>query len=383
MADAPRTRRWPWILAALAVLLALGGWWINRQLEPQRLTALVLARAGAALGLELTIDGMPEYALRPEPRLVLPRLVVRQPGAATPVLTAARAEVSLPWDTILGGESLVITRVGLERPVLDLAALAAWQATRPAAPFELPTLTRGLSVREGRVVGADWTLEALALDLPELRPGQAANASLAGTYRNGTTTLSFDGKLSAATAGLASPLQLQAKGRLRKGDIDAPWSLDFKGAYDARGEHPSVDIAALALDSESPLPDMTAAGRVVFGEPTTIALKGELPSWPGTWPVLPAPLPDATAPLAYALAYQGAADFSAPLHLEVVREQTRVDSHFVLPELLAWLDADAANPLPPLLGTVETPSLVIGGATLDGVKVQFEDDAAPADAPRE
>ena len=43
MADAPRKRRWPKIVAALAVLLAIGAWWVDRQLEPQRLTAQVLA----------------------------------------------------------------------------------------------------------------------------------------------------------------------------------------------------------------------------------------------------------------------------------------------------------------------------------------------------
>ena len=146
MADAPRKRRWPWVLAVFVAVAGLAAVWVDRQLEPTRLTATVLARAGEAMGLEFSIDGTPEYALRPEPRLVLPGLKVRQPGAAAPwLLRAERAEVSLPWDTITGGGSLVITRVQLQRPELDLTALSAWQASRPpsSGPFELPAFTDG------------------------------------------------------------------------------------------------------------------------------------------------------------------------------------------------------------------------------------------------
>src|SRR5690606_25319385 len=129
MTERPRKRRWPWILGVLAGLALLAGWWLDRQLEPARLANTVLSRLGAAL--------------RPEPRLLLPGFQARVPGAAAPMFKAARVEVSLPWDTIWGGDDVVITRIELERPQLDLDALLAWLDSRPPsdAPFELPTLT--------------------------------------------------------------------------------------------------------------------------------------------------------------------------------------------------------------------------------------------------
>ncbi len=375
MADAPRKRRWPVYLAVLAVLLAFAAWWVDRQLEPTRLTATVLARAGATLGLALSIDGTPEYALRPEPRLVLPRLTVRQPGAAAPLLTADVAEVSLPWDTLLGGDSLVITRIALQRPALDLAALADWQATRPEAPFELPTLTDGLRVEDGRVIGGDWRLDALQLELPELRGGSPARIAAAGVFTRATTTLDFDLTANLATAGLASDIALAGKGRLRSDGLDVPWDLASRGRLDASGETTLLAIAALTLASQSPVPDLDAKGQASFGEATGLQLQGTIKQWPEGWPALPAPMAASTSPLAYTVAYQGAGDFSAPIALTVLREQTRFEGRFVIDQITGWLDAGDAAPLPPLVGTLSTPSLEISGATLEGVDIQIEEDA--------
>lgn len=383
MADAPRKRRWPWYLATLAVLLLLGAWWVNRQLEPNRLTALVLERAGTALGLELSIDGTPEYALRPEPRLVLPNLVARQPGAATPVLRAMRAEISLPWDTITGGESLVITRIELQQPVLDLAALAAWQATRPEAPFELPTLTEGLRVAEGRVVGDGWGVSAFTLLVPTLRPGEQASAEASGRFEQGTTQLDFTAAATLDRAALASGLSLQSTGHIISGETDVPYDLDWLGAFDATGDGVLLGFERLAFLSQSPLPDFTASGDARFGTSTTLSLEGEVPRWPEGWPALPAPLAESESSLAFVLAYDGANDFSAPLALQLKRDETELQSRFAVPEVLAWLDGDRTNPLPPLQGELTTPSLVVAGATLEGVRIEFEpeEDAANEPAP--
>lgn len=375
MADAPRKRRWPVYLAVLAALLAFAAWWVDRQLEPTRLTATVLARAGAALGLELSIDGTPEYALRPEPRLVLPKLTVRQPGAAAPLLTADVAEVSLPWDTLLGGDSLVITRIALQRPALDLAALAAWQATRPEAPFELPTLTNGLHVEDGRVIGGDWRLQSLQLELPELREGSPARIAASGVFTQATTIVDFDLTANLAKAGLASDFAFAGKGRLRRDGLDVPWDLASEGRLDASAETTQLAIAALTLASKSPVPDLDAKGQASFGEATGIQLQGTLKQWPEGWPALPAPMAASTSPLAYTVAYEGAGDFSAPIALTVLRDQTRFEARFVLDQITSWLDAADAAPLPPLVGTLSTPSLEISGATLEGVNIQIEEDA--------
>ena len=134
-----RRKRWLLTLAALALVAVVGGWWINRQLEPERLAATVLRKAGSALQLDLQFKGRPDYALKPEPRLMLPDFSAR--GADGKVfLSARRAEVSRPWSTLTGGEP-VITRSELQQPVLNLPGLRRWLATRPKMPFELPTLS--------------------------------------------------------------------------------------------------------------------------------------------------------------------------------------------------------------------------------------------------
>jgi len=381
MADAPRKRRWPWFLATLLVLVALGAWWVNRQLEPERLTVIVLERAGTALGLELSVDGAPEYSLKPEPRLLLPNLVVRQPGAATPLLRAAVAEVSLPWDTLTGGESLVITRVELQQPELDLAALSAWQATRPEAPFELPTLTDGIRVVDGRVQGEDWLVSGLSLSMPTLRPDAEASAEASGRFELGDTRVDFEAAASVAKAGLASGLRLQSSGQIVSGELDAPYELEWLGAFDAAGDESLLTFDRLALKSRSPLPDFTASGSARLGTDTRLTLQGEIPRWPDGWPVLPEPLAESDAALAFVLAYAGASDFTAPLTLELRREETALSSAFVLPELLAWLDSDQLNPIPPLSGELATPRLVVAGATLEGVRIEFEADEGAAEEP--
>ncbi len=375
-AGAPaRRRRWPWVLAVLALLLAAGAWWVDRQLEPNRLTATVLGRLGTSLGLELSITGTPEYALRPEPRLVLPGLVVRQPGAAAPLLTAARAEVSLPWDTITGGGSLVITRIELQRPALDLAALADWQASRPAAPFELPTLTDGLQVQDGSVMGDGWRLDALQLSLPELRDGAPLQVAAGGRFTQGGTQLDFDVTADLATAGLASDYTFAGKGRLRTEALDAPWKVDSQGRLDASGEAIRWDLASLVLASETPLPNMDARGSVVLAEKATAQLQGSLANWPEGWPALPAPLSESASPLAYTLAYDGPKDFSAPLALTLTRDDTSLEGRFEVNEVLAWVDAESASPLPPLVGSLSTPRMEVAGATLEGIRIQVEEDA--------
>lgn len=381
MADAPRKRRWPRYLAALLVLLAPGAWWVDRQLEPNRLTATVLERAGSALGLELSIDGTPEYALRPEPRLVLPNLVARLPGAPTPLLRATRVEVSLPWDTITGGESLVITRVELQQPVLDLAALSAWQATRPKAALELPTLTEGIRVADGRLLGDGWLVSGLSLSVPTLRPDAQARAEASGRFETDATQVDFTAVAGMARAGLASGLRLQSSGRIAGGEFDVPYDLEWLGAVDATGDSNVLTFDRLVLASQSPLPDFTASGNLRFGAETLLSLRGAIPRWPEGWPGLPEPLAESESALDFVLAYEGANDFSTPLALRLQRDQTELQSSFAVPELLAWLGGDRANPLPPLQGSLTTPSLVVAGATLEGLRIEFEPEDTAADEP--
>ena len=74
MAGAHPRRKWI-VLGVLALLAAFGWWFVDRQLEPARLTATVLKRLGDSLALDITFSGTPEYAFKPEPRLQVPDLV--------------------------------------------------------------------------------------------------------------------------------------------------------------------------------------------------------------------------------------------------------------------------------------------------------------------
>ena len=390
MAQTPRKRRWPTILALVLGLLALAIVWINHQLEPNRLARTVLDSLGESQGLQIEFEGTPVYALRPEPRLLLTGVSARQPGAAAPLLTARRIEVSLPWDTIWGGDDkVVITRIELGQPALDLAALADWRESRPEAPFELPTLTKGMQVSNGRISGDGWHLQALVLDLPELQPDQPLAADVAGRFERDALSVEFDGDISMQRAGLASPFELQAKGRLTQDELDAPWSLALAGDFDftdtdtttpspASGGGPGrghLQIAKLSFESQSPLPSLEATGNATFGEPTTLALTGTMPKWPEDWPVLPEPEANADLPLDFSLAYTGAEDLSDPLSLELTRGETRLDARLVVADVQTWLANEDRTPLPPMLGRFTAPSLEIEGFTLENVQADLVEPA--------
>ena len=382
MADTPRKRRWPLYLAVVLALLVGAGLWVNYQLEPNRLARTVLSALGESQGLEISFEGEPSYVLRPEPRLVLPNVVARQPGAAAPLLTAARVEVSLPWDTIRGGDDkVVITRIELDQPALDLAALSDWRDSRPEAPFELPTLTKGVLVSNGRVVGGSWRINALDLEFAELRPDQPLQLETKGRFERETLSVEFDGTMSMQHAGLASPFDLQAEGRLTQDELDAPWSLALAGNFDFSDTDsgtPStgrLEIATLSFASQSPLPSFEATGNATFGEPTTLALTGSMPKWPKDWPVLPEPEANAELPLDFSLAYDGAEDLSDPVSLEVTRGQTRLDATLVIEEVQAWLANEERTPLPPMLGRFTAPSLEIEGFTLENVQADLVEPA--------
>ncbi|GAB2660446.1 AsmA family protein [Arenimonas aestuarii] len=384
MADAPRKRRWPLFLVIGLALLALAAWWVDRQLQPQRLALTVLAALGESQGLALSFDGPPDYALRPEPRLLLPNFTARQPGAAAPLLTARRLEVSLPWDTIWGGgEEVVVTRFELDQPALDLAALADWRQSRPEAPFKLPTLTQGVLVTNGRVVGSDWRMHALDLEFAELRPDRPFRVDAKGRFERGTLSVAFEAVSSIRRAGLASPFELQATGRVGQDELDAPWSLAVDGQFDfandAEPGRSQLEIAALSFDGDSPLPSFNATGSANFGEPATLALTGTMPRWPKDWPVLPEPEASAELPLEFSLAYDGPADLSDPLSLEVTRGETRLDARLVIADLQAWLANEARTPLPPMLGRFTAPSLEIEGFTLENVQADLVEPAAASE----
>ena len=152
----PRRRRRTWVVLIVSLaLLALALHWFSR---PQRVADLILAQAGDALDLEITAAGASDYRLYGSAMLVIRDVVVREPKSKALVLRAERLLLELPWSTIRSrGADLTVKRVELDAPVLDLAALQKWQASRPPSePARMPRLTDGLHIVRGEVIGGGW-----------------------------------------------------------------------------------------------------------------------------------------------------------------------------------------------------------------------------------
>lgn len=385
MTPIPRARRrWKlWLL--LTALLALAcGWVINRQLEPTHFAALALGQAGNLLGLELTSAGQPDYALRPEPRLRLPDFTARLPGAGPVLLHARQLELSLPWATLIDADAaLVITRVSLDEPVLDLAIMRRWLATQPTTPtIELPTFTHGLRIQDGTLHDTGWRLQGWSLALASLQPGKPATVITRGRVLMAEQQIEFDGEASVSSASRDSDLALAVRGHWQTPERTLPYRLALQGRFHSDEAAHTLHLSQLALDSESPLPDFT--GQLDAGLSTAVAddqlrlsLSGELAAWPSDWPALPAPVSQSASPLHLHAEYQGADDFSGATRLALQRDDTTVDSTLHWPVLKAWLDNPNAAPLPPIALTVRSPRIELDGARMEGVTVELD---APAEA---
>ncbi|GAB6197197.1 AsmA family protein [Lysobacter xanthus] len=397
------------VVALLVVLLAGLARWASR---PQQVAGLVLSQASRALGLRITAKGATEYTLRGMPRLVLRDVTAQREGDATPVLHADRILLSLPWSTLKSrGRDLVVHRVEVERPRIDIAALQRWLATRPPSSSRAtPTLTDGFVVIDGRVIGEGWTIEALSADVPRLADGQPVRARLRGRVDAGETRMPFDVAATlarpAADAGLGvagrvevrrpdwrMPLDLVLRARPDLDDglaldalamrasaryVSASSALAFRfgvagrAAY-AKGLH--LAPFGLALRQGREIPDLTAGGRLDWTAALGLHLDGEIARWPSGWPELPAPIGRPKGPLPTTLDYAGPTDLSGVTSLALRSGATRFDGRFRLPRILSWIDASArGTPLPPLDGRVWTPRLEIPGATLEGVEVESRDD---------
>jgi hypothetical protein len=377
-----RRRRWPWLLGGLAVLLVVGAIFVNAQLEPHRLADTVLGKVGKSLQLQIRYQGTPEYAFRPEPRLVLPNLSVASLDGSE-FLAAKRAEVSLPWSTITGGEP-VITRIELDAPVLHVPGLRRWLASRPPAPFKLPTLRRGLAVRAGTVREESWSLRGLSLQLPHLQSGDVARLDAQASFVAGKAQMPFSLTAIAATPGLASPLDLHL---VLKPEADAkeaapaPIAIALQGRYEWADPRFTLVADKLGLVAKSPIPSLEGKGRLELADQASLDFDAVLSRWPRTWPALPKALAAKSEKLPVQLRYRGKPDFSGSLSLLAARDDTELQASTRVSEFRQWLAAGPATPLPPLQGTLKTPALEFDGNTLEGVEVEISDGGSPEAAP--
>lgn len=338
-----RSRRAARIVLMLALTMLVLSLALRFALQSQRATQFLLQRAGASLGLEITASGVAEYRLRGTPALVVRDVVAREPGAPGPLLRADRIFLSLPWSTLRArGKVLDATRIELDAPVVDLPALQHWLAQRPpSTQATMPSLSEGLRIRDGVLDGGTWRLESLQADLPSFTPGTASPLRLRGAYPE--PAFAFD---------LSGPFQWNA-GTWRL----APARLSLRGHGD-----PASD----------PIPAVDALGELALGKRLELRLEGDIATWPAGWPALPDPLGASASPMSFELEYGGALDLGDIAALQLQRDDTRFEGNFRLYEVLAWIDAGGANPLPPIEGSLRTPRLDIAGAQLHGVEISID-----------
>lgn len=398
------------LLVAIALIAALVRW----ASRPQQVASLVLSQTGRALGLTITAKGVSEYQLRGMPQIVLRDVEARLPGDPEALLRAERILLSMPWGTLRSrGRDLVIHRVELDAPRLDIRALQRWQATRPpTAETRVPRLTDGFAIRRGHVEAGAWRVEGIDADIPLLAPDRPVRGHVRGRVVASDTRIPFDvhatlsrpvdgaGLGVAGVATLVRPdwqlsldlvlrgrprlgstiavadMSLSARARYANGSTRLPFVLGIAGDAMYR-DALVIEPMGLALRQGREIPDLDGAGRLTWGGMLALDLEGRTERWPTGWPALPAPIGRPRGPVPFALAYAGPTNLSGPADLSLRSGATRIDADFRLPRVLAWLDADVrGTPLPPLDGRLTTPRLQIPGATLHGVEIEIDDGSA-------
>lgn len=404
-----RRRIWLITLGAAALLLVFALRWLAL---PPQVSGFIVDRIGRSLGLEITAGGASEYRLRGTPLLVLRDVVVREQGQA-PLLRARRIYVALPWSTIrAGGEELIAQRIELDGPQLDLPTLQRWLAKRPPAETRIPTLTKGLRIRDGVIINDNWRIDGIDVQLPSLLPEKSLNARIRGRYLDAPTSIPFNLAVALTRpgndAGLAvigpltiqhddwrmpahvhlsgplhigaddlriAPARLAISARYRQGETDLSFVLGLHGPLHFDEATWSLAPAGVALRGRDVMPTLDARGALALGRRLVLQLEGKLVEWPQAWPTLPPPLGQSTTPLPFALRYVGKPNLTEIATLQLQRDDTRFDSRFRLQEITAWIDADDGSPLPPLDGRLSTPRLQISGAQLQGVEITLDDPA--------
>ena len=401
------------VIAALVLTAALLLRWLSR---PEFVTTAILNQAGKALDLEITATGVGEYRLRGTPQLIVRQVTAREPGASTPLLTAERIFIAVPWSTLRArGSDLTARRLELDAPVLDMAAFQRWQARRPPSDTPIPTLSRGIGIVRGQILGSDWKVEGVHAELPSLAPGRPLRMHLRGRYVGGELRAPADvyasltepgsgagvgvvGQIALESAQWRMPSQIKLSAKLRSEqgirldnavlgaqsryvsrDTSLPFALGVAGPLLLSDQAVALQSAGVSLRGGDVMPTLDASGGFTFADKLHLQLEGRLAGWPSAWPALPPPLGQSASPLPFALVYNGASDLSDIAALSLRRDQTAFDGRFRLFEVMDWSAAGAKGSLlPPLSGTLTTPRLEVSGAVLEGVELQLEDPAIPA-----
>ena len=411
--DPRRRRRLALGFGGLALFLLILALSLRVALRPEHVTGLLLARAGDALGLQITAEGVGEYRLGGTPRLVVRDLIAREPGGGT-ILRAGRIAIAVPWSTIRSrGAVLEARRLEIDDAVLDLPALQAWLAKRPPGETRIPTLTEGLRIQRSRIDADGWAIDGLSVAIPHLSPERPVAGHLRGRYLDAPLSVGFDlhaaltrpasraglglaGGIVAAGDGWRVPARLRVSGPLRlaggevgvaparlamaaryvSGDTRLPFALGLNAPLRYDDGRLRLAPAFIALRGDGAIPTLDARGAMVLGTRLDFAMEGRLAAWNDAWPALPPPLEQSDSPLPFRIGYVGKSDGSDVAWLRLRRDQAGFDGRFRLPALLDWIGAKPGrSPLPPLDGRVIAPRMEVSGALLEGVEIEIDDPA--------
>jgi len=342
------------LAAALLVVLLAGAFIVRALLEPERLSAFLLERAGELSGLDLQLESPAKVGFWPDLHLELQGLSASQPGAPTPMLRVKRAVLSLPWSSVTG-DDVKLTSLRLIEPDLDWAALEAWLArdesqSGPPAPPRLPTFDAAIQIIEARIRAPGWRIERLGLSLPLLIENTATRLDAKGMFTRNDIPQRFALALDTTPA--------WSRGELRLDPLDLSLRLDDAG------------IAPLAI-----------AGDIRFdGLRLALVAQTRFARWPERFPALP--LPESHEdPVTLSLGYAGDASFHGDAVLNLQRGDETLAAALRLGDALGWLSGSDANLLPPLTGSVDAERLHISGIDIDGFKLRLDagDEADAAD----
>ena len=310
----PPVRRWHRGRIAVVVLLALLAglvWLAWTALQPANLMPLLLARLGESTGLVITARGGVSYSVRGMPEVVLHDVDARLPGAGSPMLVADTVRVAMPWSTLRSrGNDLVIDRVELDRPRLDLAEFTRWRASRPPSKQPLPRIPHGIAITDATLAGDGWNLTHLDATVPAFAEGAPVQGHVRGTWSSPALSLPFDvdaamtrpdaragvaviGTLTPATKGWSLPARIRMRGAMAidgervtlqpgtlgasmtymAGTTRAPLVVGIRGNWSASRDGLAIDPAFVALRAQDAIPSFDAHGRMALGNGLICTLK--------------------------------------------------------------------------------------------------------------
>ena len=280
---APKRRRWPWILAAVAMALPLAGWVALRAVvNPDALRPRLVAAVEQATGRRFTLGEIGlALSLRPTVALSDIALANAEGGSRPAMLTAKRVEVQVALLPLLS-RRVEIGRVLLVEPDLLLETVGGrgnWEF-RPPAPTPTPATPAtasaplrialdALRLEGGRVTWQDGarseTVEILALDAsaPLVGPARAeGRLRLRGAEARIEATTGPVAAFGGAepwpfrlVAILPGETRIAAEGRLAPAGA---WTL----ALDAQSRAPAQLAPLLPSVAIPPLRDVALSGRL-------------------------------------------------------------------------------------------------------------------------